>query len=479
MLFNSVQYLIFAPVVILIYFWLPARFQRFWLLVVSLYFYAIFKIPFVLLLIYSIVLTYYAVKGMESSQTKFFKLLFLNLAVWGNLILLYSFKYLDFSIQAWNVLVNVGPCDSLYVPLTGALLPMGISFFTLQAISYAVDVYRGTVPQAKSLFQFGLFLSFFPQLVAGPIIRAQDMLHQFLENYTYQKENLLPGIRQLAWGLFKKTFVADPISQTIDPVFANPGGYDSISLMVSAFLFSFQIYCDFSGYSDVAIGTGRIMGYRIPENFTRPFLAQTITELWRRWHISFSSWLRDYIYISLGGNRVSVFRAYFNVFFTTFVSGIWHGADWNFIIWGACHASVMVVERFFFSFSNIKEGWDKIPGWIKYIYTFLIFSFSMFFFRAKPSPEYGYNTSLELGFAIMKRCFAFENSGQSLHVPIAVILAVLLLFGTDYLQENKQEWMEKIQLKPWVVYPLAGIMIFIGFILYSVTVSQPFFYFQF
>ncbi|TGM57983.1 MBOAT family O-acyltransferase [Leptospira adleri] len=478
MLFNSVQYLVFAPVVILVYFWLPARFQRFWLLVASLYFYAIFKIPFILLLVYSIVLTYFAVKGMESTSSKFWKLTYLNVAVWGNLVLLYMFKYMDFSLLAWNVFTNSDPCDPTYVSLTGAMLPMGISFFTLQAISYAVDVYRGTVPQARSLFQFALFLSFFPQLVAGPIIRAQDMLHQFLENYTYKKENLLPGVRQLAWGLFKKTFVADPISLTVDPVFTNPGAYDSLSLLITSFLFSFQIYCDFSGYSDVAIGTGRIMGYRIPENFTRPFLSQTVTEFWRRWHISFSSWLRDYIYISLGGNRVSILRAYFNVFITTFVSGLWHGADWNFIIWGACHASVMVFERFIFSFSILKRWWDRIPEWIKYAYPFFVFSFSMFFFRAKASPEYGYKTSLDLAFAIVKRSFSFE-SGQSLRIPIAVLLAVLVLFGSDYLQEKRQAWMEKIQDEPWVVYPLAGMMVLVGFILYSVTVSQPFLYFQF
>ncbi|PJZ52552.1 MBOAT family O-acyltransferase [Leptospira adleri] len=478
MLFNSVQYLVFAPVVILVYFWLPSRFQRFWLLVASLYFYAIFKIPFILLLVYSIVLTYFAVKGMESTSSKFWKLTYLNVAVWGNLVLLYMFKYMDFSLHAWNVFTNSDPCDPMYVSLTGAMLPMGISFFTLQAISYAVDVYRGTVPQARSLFQFALFLSFFPQLVAGPIIRAQDMLHQFLENYTYKKENLLPGVRQLAWGLFKKTFVADPISLTVDPVFTNPGAYDSLSLLITSFLFSFQIYCDFSGYSDVAIGTGRIMGYRIPENFTRPFLSQTVTEFWRRWHISFSSWLRDYIYISLGGNRVSILRAYFNVFITTFVSGLWHGADWNFIIWGACHASVMVFERFIFSFSILKRWWDRIPEWIKYAYPFFVFSFSMFFFRAKASPEYGYKTSLDLAFAIVKRSFSFE-SGQSLRIPIAVLLAVLVLFGSDYLQEKRQAWMEKIQDEPWVVYPLAGMMVLVGFILYSVTVSQPFLYFQF
>lgn len=275
MLFNSVQYLVFAPFVIFLYFKLPSKFQRYWLLAASLYFYAIFKIPFVLLLVYSIVLTYCAVKWMESVHSKFIKLLFLNVAVWGNLLLLYVFKYLDFSIHAWNSFTNSNPCDPSYVSSTGAILPMGISFFTLQAISYAVDVYRGTVPQAKNLFQFGLFLSFFPQLVAGPIIRAQDMLHQFLESYTFKKENLLPGIRQLSWGLYKKTFVADPISIAIDPIFSNPGAYNSISLVMAAFLFLFRFIVIFRVIRTLLL---------VPEEF---------------WDILYRKILRDLFYLKL------------------------------------------------------------------------------------------------------------------------------------------------------------------------------------
>lgn len=209
MLFNSVQYLVFAPLVIFLYFKLPSKFQKYWLLAVSLYFYAIFKIPFLLLLIYSIVLTYCAVKWMDSVHSKFIKLLFLNVAVWGNLFLLYVFKYLDFSIHAWNLFTNSKPCEPSYVSSTGAILPMGISFFTLQAISYAVDVYRGTVPRAKNLFQFGLFLSFFPQLVAGPIIRAQDMLHQFLESYTFKKKTYF---------LELDNFLGDSIKKPLLPI---------------------------------------------------------------------------------------------------------------------------------------------------------------------------------------------------------------------------------------------------------------------
>ncbi|EPG76154.1 membrane-bound O-acyltransferase family MBOAT [Leptospira fainei serovar Hurstbridge str. BUT 6] len=476
MLFNSVQYLIFAPVVIAVYFLLPARFQKWWLLLTSLYFYAVFRVPFVALLIYSIVLTYYCVVWMDKAVTKSGKLFFLNLVVWGNLLLLYFFKYLDFSFIAWNTILGLQPCESCYAYPSGVLLPMGISFFTLQAIAYAVDVYRGHVGRAKNLFQFGLFLSFFPQLVAGPIIRAQDMLHQFLEEYRFRNENLLPGIRQIAWGLFKKTFVADPIALIIDPVYGNPSVFGWEALSISAVLFSFQVYCDFSGYSDVAIGTGRIMGYHIPANFREPFLSQSITELWRRWHISFSSWLREYVYIPLGGNKKGIPRMYLNLFLTTFVSGIWHGADWNFIIWGAIHAFLMVIERFILSFNRISQAWEKVPQIIKIAYTFFFFAVSMFFFRAKAAP--GYEGSIDVAWTMTVRAFTAAK-GLPLDVPLPLFVAVIALMAGDYIVDRKIPILEKLTDKPIWVYSISAVLLSICFILYSVTVSQPFLYFQF
>ncbi|TGK06216.1 MBOAT family protein [Leptospira fletcheri] len=477
MLFNSVQYLIFAPLVIFVYFVLPARFQKWWLFAVSLYFYAVFKIPFVALLIYSIVFTYFCVVWMDRMKGKFGKLFFLNLAVWGNLILLYFFKYLDFSFTAWNAILGLQPCDSLYAYPSGVLLPMGISFFTLQAIAYAVDVYRGHVERAKNLFQFGLFLSFFPQLVAGPIIRAQDMLHQFLEEYRFQKDNLLPGIRQVAWGLFKKTFVADPIATIIDPIYGNPAVYGWESLALAAVLFSLEVYCDFSGYSDVAIGTGRIMGYHIPINFREPFLSQSVSELWRRWHISFSSWLREYVYIPLGGNKVAVPRMYLNLFLTTFVSGIWHGADWNFIIWGGFHALIMVAERFLLSWPRIAAAWDRVPQILKVSYTFFCFAFSMFFFRAKAVP--GYEGSLDVAWTMVTRTFTISGGSAAIQIPYSVLAAVFALVLGDYLVDRRIPFVEKISNGPVWVYSVSAVLVSICFILYSVTVSQPFLYFQF
>ncbi|PKA15325.1 MBOAT family O-acyltransferase [Leptospira haakeii] len=476
MLFNSLHYLFFAPIVILVYFLVPSRFQKLWLLVTSLYFYAVFRVPFILLLIYSIGITYFCTLWMDKSESRFGKLFFLNIAIWGNLSLLYFFKYLDFSFTVWNTILGLVPCEPYYAYPSGILLPMGISFFTLQAIAYAVDVYHKKVKRAESLFQFGLFLSFFPQLVAGPIIRAQDMLHQFLDTYTFKKENLLPGIRQLAWGLFKKTFVADPIAAVIDPVFADPLHYGWFSLAVTGSLYIIQMYCDFSGYSDVAIGTGRIMGFHIPINFRQPFLSQTVSEFWRRWHISFSSWLKEYVYIFLGGNKKGVSRTYINLFLTTFVSGIWHGADWNFVVWGFVHASLMVIERFAFSFERIKNYWDKIPSTIKVAYPFTIFGISMYFFRARPVE--GIGNSVQVGWAMVSRMFSGVE-GDFLPVPLSVLSTVFILMLGDYLMEKETPWAKKLfENRVWV-YGISGILISICFILYSVTVSAPFLYFQF
>jgi alginate O-acetyltransferase complex protein AlgI len=476
MLFNSVHYFIFAPIVILLYFILPKRFQGILLFIVSLYFYAIFKLPFLILLIFSFVLTKLAVDAMEKSKGKNQKLFWLSVSIWGNLGLLFAFKYLDFSINSWNLYFGWSACDPNYVPLIGIILPMGISFFTLQAVSYAVDVYRGVVKPAKSIFHFGLFLSFFPQLVAGPILRASDVLHQFLEPKEFQRDNLDKGLRQFFWGVFKKTFIADPITTVIDPVFADPSTFSGGTLWISAILFGVQIYCDFSGYSDIAIGTGRVLGFQIPKNFDRPYLSGTLTELWRRWHISFSSWLRDYVYITLGGNRRGELFSFINLFITTFVSGIWHGADWTYVLWGATHAFMMVVEKFLFKFKTIKNGWDKVPRWIQPIYPLSVFVFAIFFFRARPTaaePQ-GINVS----FQMIKQAFTLSE-GKTQTLPFELLAVIGFLFFVDIVQNNKEDAFESLMNKPMILYTVCAILYITAFLIYSVTVSSPFVYFQF
>ncbi|BDA79538.1 membrane-bound O-acyltransferase family protein [Leptospira kobayashii] len=476
MLFNSAHYFIFAPIVILFYFVFPKRFQTLWLFVVSLYFYAIFRVPFLLLLIFSFVVTKLAVDAMERTDKRGSKIFWLNVSIWSNLGLLFVFKYLDFSISAWNSLFGLKECDPGFVSSLGIILPMGISFFTLQAVSYAVDVFRGVVQPAKSIFHFGLFISFFPQLVAGPILRATDVLSQFLEPKEFQKENLVKGLKQLFWGVFKKTFIADPVSYAIDPVFADPSSYSGAAIWVSGILFGVQVYCDFSGYSDIAIGTARILGFHIPKNFDRPFLSGTLGELWRRWHISFSSWLREYVYIFLGGSKRGEITTYINLFITTFVSGIWHGADWTYIIWGAVHAAVMVVERFAFKFKAIKNAWDSVPRAIQPIYPFFVFIVTIFFFRARPTPAYP--NAVDVSFLMLGRAFTLPE-GLMLDLPISLILVIGFLFFVDIVQNNKEDYFDFITERPLFLYTICSVMYITAFLIYSVTVSSPFLYFQF
>jgi D-alanyl-lipoteichoic acid acyltransferase DltB (MBOAT superfamily) len=302
------------------------------------------------------------------------------------------------------------------------------------------------------------------------------MLHQFLEKQDFKKENLYPGLRQAFWGVFKKTFIADPLSYAIDPVFASPGSYDSYAIWLVACLFSVQIYCDFSGYSDIAIGTGRILGFDIPKNFIRPFLSGTISELWRRWHISFSSWIRDYVYITLGGNKRGVFLSYVNLFVTMFVSGIWHGADWNYIIWGFCHAGFMVFERFIFKFKAIENGWNRVPYYLRPLYPFLIFSFSMLYFRAKPLE--GFSNSAAVGNFMVQHGFSGFN-GLFPEIPIALYVLIGVLFFVEILQNKKEEIFDSIMNRPIVLYSTCAILYLVSIIIYSVTKSQPFVYFQF
>lgn len=476
MLFNSVHYLLFAPIVIFLYFYFPKRMQAFWLFVVSLYFYAIFRIPFLALLVFSFVITKISVDKMDEASHSKVKIFWLNLAIWSNLGLLFVFKYLDFSIKVWNQTFSFTPCDPEFIQKTGILLPMGISFFTLQAVSYAVDVYKGVVTRAKSIFHFGLFISFFPQLVAGPILRASDVLHQFLEPKEFKFENLKQGLKQLFWGIFKKTFIADPISYLIDPIYNHPNEFNWVGMWIAASFFAIQIYCDFSGYSDIAIGTGRILGFQIPKNFDRPFLSGTLSELWRRWHISFSSWLRDYVYITLGGNRRGEFFAYINLFLTTFVSGIWHGADWTFVLWGTLHSTMMVVEKFVFKFKSIKNFWEKVPRSIQPVYPVGIFVLSCFFFRAKPTQEV--DTGLEIATTMITRAFT-GASGKMPEIGFSLICLIGILFFIDIIQDKKEDSFDFITNNSYFLFPVCAAMYITAFIIYSVTVSSPFLYFQF
>jgi D-alanyl-lipoteichoic acid acyltransferase DltB (MBOAT superfamily) len=476
MLFNSLHYFLFAPAVIAIYFALAPRWQKLWLLLVSFYFYAVFRVPFTALLLFSIAVTHLAVVGMQRSRRKAWRMSFLWLGIVGNASLLYFFKFIDFSFEVYNGLLQLAPCDPLYARPTGVVLPMGISFFTLQAIAYAVDVYRGTLPAGR-IYGFALFLSFFPQLVAGPIMRAKDLLHQFEQRHSFQYENLRAGMGLIALGLFKKSMMADPAGEVVDRVFGDPGAYSWVSLWLASFLHALQIYGDFSGYSDIAIGTGRIMGFQIPINFNRPFLAVDMTDLWRRWHISLSSWLRDYVYIPLGGGRVSRGRTYLNIFITMFVSGIWHGAGLNFVIWGGFHALVVVLERFVFSFERIGQFYrERVWRVAKFVYTFIFFSFPLLFFRARALPDIG--DAADVGWYMALRTLNF-SAGAGIDVPLSLGVSIGLLMGAEILLEKREDILAPLMKREGIFWGAVAVIVIYCLLLYSVTDSAPFVYFQF
>ncbi|MBX7057526.1 MAG: MBOAT family protein [Leptospirales bacterium] len=480
MLFNSLHFFVFAPVVAVVYFQLPLRWQKLWLLVASFYFYAAFNPPFTLLLLFSVVVTFAFVWLMERSSTERGRKVLLTGAILSNLLLLFVFKFLDFTLDSYNRLLGLKPGDAHHVAAAGLILPLGISFFTLQAIGYAVDIYRRDIPTDGGIARFALFESFYPQLVAGPIMRARDLLHQFEEQHRFRFGDLRAGLGLMVLGFFKKTIVADPCGRIVDQIYGLPDSYSSGAMWLAACLHALQIYGDFSGYTDIAIGAGRAMGFRIPDNFRRPFLSGSMTEFWGRWHISLSTWLRDYIYIPLGGNRVGALRTYFNLFVTMFISGVWHGAGLNYILWGLGHAALMLVERFI----GGSHLWRERLAWLavrplRLAYSFLSFSLLLFFFRARPLPDQGLQTAAETGWHMLERALVWSAGAKSIVVPEYVLAAIAVLLFGEYLHERRPNLLPAIFKRDLIFWPLCLSVLGYCILVYAASDSAPFVYFQF
>lgn len=337
MLFNSIEFLIFLPITFILYWLLRRQYRRQNVLVVaaSYLFYGWWDWRFLLLIAFTSLCSFFT--GLAIGRTH--DLRRRRRAMWGNvavnLLILCVFKYYDFFVQSFADAFCGGHADGLLLHL---VLPVGISFYTFQALSYSIDIYRGTLRPTRDLAAFLAFVSFFPQLVAGPIERAANLLPQFERERRFDYRQAVDGLRQMLWGFFKKLVVADSCAHYADPVFAHPDWYSGATLLLAAVLFSIQIYGDFSGYSDIAIGCAKLFGIRLRRNFNMPYFSRDIAEFWRRWHISLTTWFRDYIYIPLGGSRVPKGRVVLNTFVIFLVSGLWHGANWTFLAWGAYHA---------------------------------------------------------------------------------------------------------------------------------------------
>ncbi len=346
MLFNSIQFLIFFPVVAVLYFLSVHRLRSNWmaqavLLAASLVFYMSWNPAYLLLILMSVVITWTSGLLMEG-RSRGRKRAVLAFSLVSNLAILFVFKYYNFFAESMDWISHRFSLP-LHIRGLDLLLPVGISFYTFQALGYSMDVYRDQVKVERNLLTYALFVTFFPQLVAGPIERTAHLLPQFKANHEFDYDRVADGLILAAWGMFKKVVIADRLAVYVDAVYGNLSGYCGIAVALATFFFAFQILCDFSGYSDIAIGVARILGFNLMTNFRSPYFARSIGEFWRRWHISLSTWFRDYFYIALGGNRVATGRRYMNLFLTFLVSGIWHGAAWTFVIWGALHGLMMIV----------------------------------------------------------------------------------------------------------------------------------------
>lgn len=480
MLFNSLEFAIFFPIVTILFFLLPHRFRWMLLLAASCFFYMFFKPVYILILVFTIVIDYFAGIWIAGAKNERAKKFLLASSIVANVGVLAVFKYYNF------IAVNINGLTAAWhvgkeLPLLSILLPIGLSFHTFQAMSYTIEVFRGNQAPEKHFGIYALYVMFYPQLVAGPIERPQNVLHQFHEVKRFDYDNMKRGMILIAWGLFKKVVIADRLALFVNQVYGNPYHYHGIPLMIATVFFALQIYCDFSGYSDIALGTARCMGYELMVNFKKPYMATSIGEFWQRWHISLSTWFRDYLYIPLGGNRVSKLKWYRNIMIVFVLSGVWHGANWTFVIWGALHGVYLLVERIF------KIG-GKAPKLVGRAYVFVLVTVAWVFFRAQ---------NVHQSFYILKNLFAgvphqiveiIHNQhfarlnllyiGQSLNELVVALAGVGVLIMVQYAQgsRNIDEWVsQKPAYARWGFY--YGVAL--AFVCLGIFSRSEFIYFQF
>jgi alginate O-acetyltransferase complex protein AlgI len=422
-----------------------------------------FKPVYIAILGFTIVVDYFA--GILIEQTKGNrKKVFLIASLIANIGVLGTFKYWNFINQNITDLLGLSGAENP-LPFLDILLPVGLSFHTFQAMSYTIEVYRGHQKAERHFGIYSLYVMFYPQLVAGPIERPQNLLHQFREEHSWDVERFRKGFSQMLWGFFKKVVIADRLSIFVNEVYGDWTHMSGANLWIAVVFFSFQIYCDFSGYSDIAIGSARIMGFDLMTNFNKPYFARSVEEFWKRWHISLSTWFRDYLYIPLGGNRHGVLRRYINLTIIFLVSGIWHGAGWNFVLWGALHAAFVVIELVYRS----RFGKAMIPDFLKMVLTFFVVSIAWIFFRTPTTEQ---------SFGIIEMLFGGADFGvissqviNNAEIVLSVLLILVLLV------------IEKLDLRlkfntTWSFAAMSSAVIFIIYLL-GVFNQEQFIYFQF
>jgi alginate O-acetyltransferase complex protein AlgI len=472
MLFNSISFAIFYIVVTLSFFVLPHRYRWFLLLAASIYFYMAFIPAYIVILALTIVIDYYAGIAIDKNVGARRKAL-LVASIVVNVAILCLFKYYNFFASNLNFTItgtNQGP-----LPFLKWILPIGLSFHTFQALSYIIEVYRGNQKPERNFGIYSLYIMFYPQLVAGPIERPQNMLPQMHKKHVINYENFEKGLGLMLWGFFKKIVVADRLSIYVSSVYDSPSIHNGTTIVLASLFFAIQIYCDFSGYTDIAIGCAKTMGFDLVLNFRRPYFARSIREFWNRWHMSLSTWFRDYLYIPLGGNRVSKLRQSLNLMIVFLVSGFWHGANWTFIIWGGLHGFYLIINNLLRPRmpAVIKDGNNALVNFIMILFNLLLVTFAWIFFRAN---------SLHDAWIIIKdlKTFGarpylgdnFTNFGYSICAILLLLIAELKMeyfAGRFMLFGNK---------RIYVRWATAMALIFC-IILFGVIGGGQFIYFQF
>lgn len=478
MLFNSLPFLLFFIIVTTVYYLLPNRFRWVHLLAASCYFYMAFIPVYIFILGGTIIIDYFAGLIIEKSVGKRRKF-WLVVSLITNIGVLAVFKYYNFFTENANHFL-----EWIHIPVSltylKIILPIGLSFHTFQAMSYTIEVYRGNQVAERHFGIYALYVMFYPQLVAGPIERPQHMLHQFHEKHPFIADNLFIGIKMILWGLFKKVVIADRLAILVNQVYDSPHAYNSTTLFIATLFFSVQIYCDFSGYSTIAIGTARAMGFKLMTNFNKPYESRSISEFWKRWHISLSSWFKDYLYISLGGNRVSIPRWYLNLFIVFLLSGLWHGANWTFIVWGGLHGCFQVfglMTRKQFHNISVKTGLinlHKLTRIWSITFTFLLVTLSWVFFRSHNVGDAVF---------ILKKIFTREWGGfqdSVLFTKMSLALSFGLIFLLFFVEARNWDQIVNAPLPEKRRSSLAfGILVLSAILLFGIFEKLSFIYFQF
>lgn len=491
MLFNSLSFSLFFLILTALHFSLPYRYRWMLMLAASYYFYMCWSAEYVMLILTSTLITWYAGIKIDEKpqqrnnsscptlsdqpcQTRAIsmnrKRVFLAISLLANLGALFFFKYYNFFASSiFEISASFNLFKGHDAPLMHLMMPVGISFYTFQIVSYTVDIYKGKIPAEKHLGIFALYVVFWPRLVAGPIERAEKLIPQFTKEYAFDYRTATDGLCLALWGMLKKVVIADQLAIYVNQVFDHCQDYSGTPLIIASVFFTVQIYCDFSGYSDIAIGTAKVMGYELTENFRHPYFAASFREFWQRWHISLSTWFRDYVYIPMGGKRVVKWRFYYNLFITFLVSGLWHGANWTFIIWGGLHGLYLISE-------NMLEGvLSKLNRGVRVAITLIMVNYAWIFFRAN---------SVSDAFSITHNMFLSGKNNPPdpvVETPVFVLSIALILFLVAVeIKEKRMRIEHYISQLPlavrWSVYTLGLWAIVISTIF---GVKQEFIYFQF